>query len=190
MSHPDSRSLDIQLAEFRSHKFIATPIAGAIAWTGVGICGLVSSSLFVKCMAVFVGTGAIFYLALLVARFTGEDLLGKQGEKNAFDRYFLLTVFQAVAVYAIAIPYFLIEPQSLPMTVGILTGLMWIPFSGFLGHWIGIFHASVRTASILVLWYMLPEWRFVTIPFAIVGVYLVTIPVLLQRYRNNRSQTE
>ena len=176
-------SLDQQLAEFRRQKFLATPIAGAIAWLGIGISGMVFETLFAKSMSVFVGTGMIFYLALLVARFTNEDLLGRRGEKNLFDQFFLLTVFQAVAVYAIAIPFFLVDRTSLPMTVGILTGLMWIPFSGFAGHWVGIFHTSVRTAAVLALWYLFPEARFITIPFAIVAVYLLTLPILWQRYR-------
>ena len=177
-------SIDQQLAEFRSRKFYATPIAGAIAWAFIGVCGLASSSLFVNSMAVFVGTGSIFYLALLVARFTGEDLLGRNRPKNLFDKLFLLTVAQAVAVYAIAIPFFLVEKTTLPMTVGILTALMWIPFSGLVGHWVGIFHAVTRTILVLFLWYAFPEFRFVAIPLAIVLIYLATIAILVKRYHS------
>ncbi|MEL6720734.1 MAG: hypothetical protein AAFP82_18665 [Bacteroidota bacterium] len=68
--------------------------------------------------------------------------------------------------------------SSLPMTVGILTGLMWLPFSWIIQHWSGIFHALTRTVLVVVLWYLLPEDRFVTIPFAIVLVYIVTIIIL------------
>jgi len=135
-------------------------------------------------MSIFVGTGLIFYLALLVSKFTNEDLLGRNRPKNIFDKYFLLTVAQAVAVYSIAIPFFLVDRTSLPMSVGILTGLMWLPFSGFINHWLGIFHAFARTAAVLTLWYAFPDLRFVAIPFAIVVVYLVTIALLLHRHRH------
>lgn len=43
---------------------------------------------------------------------------------------------------------FLVEPTSLPMSVGILSGLMWIPFSGLIEHWVGFFHAFARTGGI------------------------------------------
>jgi uncharacterized membrane protein YqjE len=71
------------------------------------------------------------------------------------------------------------------MTVGILTGLMWLPFSWIIKHWVGIFHALIRTASVLVLWYLFPDYRFIAIPFAIVLIYTVTIVIL-----KNRKQIE
>ena len=71
------------------------------------------------------------------------------------------------------------------MTVGILTGLMWVPFSWIIKHWIGMFHAIVRTVVVLVLWYALPDYRFVAIPFAIVVIYSITIVVLMNRKRSN-----
>lgn len=180
----ETYSLDDQLAEFRQRPFLATPIAGMIAWFLIGTVGWFSSSLFVKSMSIFVGTGMIVYLAILISFWTGEDFMGRNRRKNIFDTYFFLTVGQAIAVYAIAIPFFLIDRTSLPLTVGILTGLMWIPFSGFIGHWLGYFHAGTRTAAVLALWYAFPEWRFVLIPLAIVLVYLATIALLIQRYRS------
>lgn len=66
--------------------------------------------------------------------------------------------------------------------VGVLTGIMWLPLSGLLRHWIGLFHGVVRTVGIVVVWYLLPEARFVAVPAVIVVVYLVTIFVLARRY--------
>ena len=84
-------------------------------------------------------------------------------------------------VYAIAIPFFLVDYSSLPLTVGILTGLMWLPFSWIIHHWVGIFHSLIRTITILLLWYLFPESRFVYIPFAIVVIYVITLIILKQR---------
>ncbi|MCU1309334.1 MAG: hypothetical protein JWO20_459 [Candidatus Angelobacter sp.] len=175
-------TLDEQRAEFSRNRFLAMPIAGAIAWTFVGIAG---AFLPVKqaAIALFIGTGTIFYLAIFIARFTGEDVLGRTRKNNAFDRLLFLTVFMALLVYAIAIPFFLIERTSLPLTVGILTGLMWIPFSGMIQHWVGLFHGVVRTVLIVVAWYLFPEGRFVIIPAVIVGIYLITIYFLANRLR-------
>ncbi|WP_417857721.1 DUF7010 family protein [Xanthomarina gelatinilytica] len=75
----------------------------------------------------------------------------------------------------------MIDYTSLPLTVGILTGLMWLPFSWIVKHWVGIFHALIRTILILALWYSLPEYRFIAIPFGIVLIYILTLLILNHR---------
>jgi hypothetical protein len=129
----------------------------------------------------FIATGSIVYLGMLISKFTGENFLDRNRPQNTFDRLFFLTVGQALLVYSIAIPFFLLDYSSLPLTVGILTGLMWLPISWIIDHWVGIFHAIARTALVVVLWYVLPQYRFVAIPFAIVAIYMVTIALLMNR---------
>lgn len=179
-SRPPSVSLDAQHAAFLDNRFLAMPIAGALAWTGIGIAGALLP-LRLAAWAVFLGTGMIFYLGLAIARLTGEDLLGRRRNGNYFDQIFLFAVASALLVYGIAIPFFLVEPTSLPLSVGVLTGLMWVPFSGLIRHWIGLFHSVTRTALIVAAWYAFPTARFVAIPAIIVAVYLVTILVLARR---------
>lgn len=181
-----SRTLDIQRVEFTNRKFLATPIAGLIAWLIVGFSGI-TMPVTITVWVLFITTGSIVYLALFISKFTGENFLDKNKQKNEFDRLFLLTVGQAVLVYAIAIPFFLVEYTSLPMTVGILTGLMWLPFAWIIQHWIGIFHSVVRTILVLSLWYLFPKDRFVVIPFAIVLIYIITIILLLKRKKPNTA---
>jgi phage shock protein PspC (stress-responsive transcriptional regulator) len=94
---------------------------------------------------------------------------------------FLFTAGQAILVYSIAIPFFLVDYSSLPMTVGILTGLMWLPFSWIIKHWVGIFHTLIRIIAVLTLWYLLPEYRFIAIPFAIVLIYIITLIIIKNR---------
>jgi hypothetical protein len=131
----------------------------------------------------FIATGSIVYLALFISKFTGEHFLEKSKTKNTFDSLFFFSVAQAVMGYAIAIPFFLMDYTSLPLSVGILTGTMWLPFSWIIEHWIGMAHTIVRTVSIVVLWYVFPHLRFVAIPLAIVIIYIVTLIIL-----NNRKK--
>ncbi|MCU0648480.1 MAG: hypothetical protein MUF00_10825 [Gemmatimonadaceae bacterium] len=181
--------LDEQLAAFQRSRFLAMPIAGAIAWTAIGIAGFLLP-LREAIWALFLGTGAIFYLGLGIARLTGEDLLGRRQKGNYFDTQFLLSVGSALLVYGIAIPFFLVEPTSLPLSVGILTGLMWVPFAGLLRHWVGLFHGVSRTVLVVVVWYALPHARFVAVPVVIVAIYLVTIAVLVRRAARARVGAE
>ena len=176
------RTLEEQRIEFSNQKFLATPLAGLIVWTIIGFTGIFFSD-FVAVWSIFIGTGSIVYLGLFLSKFTGENFLDKNKPKNEFDTLFLYTAGQAILVYSIAIPFFLVDYSSLPMTVGILTGLMWLPFSWIIKHWVGIFHTILRTALVLTLWYLTPEHRFITIPFAIVLVYILTLIII-----NNRKK--
>ncbi|SNR83329.1 DUF7010 family protein [Lutibacter flavus] len=178
-------SLEQQRIEFANRKFLATPLAGLVVWLIIGISGIV---LPVKATVwvLFIGTGSIVYLGIFISKFTSENFLDKKKSKNTFDSLFLFTVGQSVLVYSIAIPFFMIDYSSLPMTIGILTGTMWLPFSWIIKHWVGIFHSIFRTIIILFLWYILPEYRFVSIPFAIVVIYIVTI-IILQNRKNQQK---
>jgi hypothetical protein len=134
----------------------------------------------------FGAIGSILYLGMLFSRLTGENFLDKQRPKNVFDGLFLRTVGAAVLVFAIAIPFFRADYTSLPLSVGILSGLMWLPFSWMIEHWIGTFHTLARTALVTASWYWFPSHRFVAVPAAIVAVYAVTIVVLEGRWRRTR----
>src|SRR5690606_16152272 len=122
------RTLEEQRIEFANGKFLATPLSGLIVWLLIGLSSLLFNAETVV-WVLFIGTGSIVYLSLLLSKFTGEDFLDKSRPKNEFDGLFFYAVGQAIIVYAIAIPFFLTDYTSLPMTVGILTGTMWIPFS-------------------------------------------------------------
>ena len=185
----NKRTLEEQRIEFSNQKFLATPLAGLIVWTIIGFAGIFFSD-FIAVWSIFIGTGRIVYLAMFISKFTGEDFLDKTKPKNEFDKLFLFTVAQALLAYSIAIPFFMIDYSSLPMTVGILTGLMWLPFSWIINHWIGIFHATFRTAIVLGLWYLLPEYRFIAIPFGIVLIYLITIGILNDRRNKEKSRNK
>ncbi len=101
MTNSSPRTLDEQRAEFAHSRLLAMPIAGTIAWATIGVAGAflpVGMAVWI----LFIGTGSIFGLGLLVTRFLGEDLLGRTRPNNAFDRLFFLTVLMAWLVFGIA----------------------------------------------------------------------------------------
>jgi len=173
-------SLEEQRLAFTHRRFLATPLSGLICWAAIGIGSLFLND-FQSSMLLFIATGSIVYLAMLVSKLTGETFFRK--EKNPFDRLFFGGLLMALLVYSIAIPFFLKDHRSITLTVGILTGLMWIPFSWIIQHWIGYFHAISRTLSILVVWYVFPEHHFQIIPAIIVVIYLITIFTMEKRWK-------
>ena len=178
----DKRSLETQRDEFKQRRLLATPLSGLIAWTIIAI-GSVFLDPFPLSLLLFIATGSIVYIALFISKFTGENFLDKSKPKNSFDTLFMLTVAMSASVYAIAIPFFLIDYTSLPLTGGVLTGLMWIPISWIIQHWIGIAHSIARTLLIVGAWYAFPEQRFLAVSLVIIALYIFAIAVLEQRWR-------
>jgi hypothetical protein len=157
------------------------PIAGTVMWSIAGVLGA-RLPIEAASYALFFCMGGIFPLGILLGRFTGEDILGTKSE-NELDRLFGLTILMANLVWAIAIPFWLMEPTSLPLSAGILAGLMWIPFSWMIRHWVGLFHAIARTILVVIAWFLFPQDRFTVVPAVIVLVYLISIAVLMRRRR-------
>ena len=175
-------TLEEQRNEFKSRRLLATPISGTIVWLIIGVSSVFLND-FWSAMVLFAGTGSIVYIAFGISRLTGENMLDKNKPKNAFDGLFLYSIFMAALVYSIAIPFFIIDHTSLPLSVGILTGLMWLQISWIVQHWIGVFHAVARTVLVLAAWYIFPEDRFIAVPAVIVLVYIISIYVLETRWR-------
>ena len=188
MAGTASRSLEEQRSEFRRRRLTAMPFAGIVAWAVVGVAGMTLGPTGAV-WTLFIATGSIAYVGILLSRFTGERLYDLTRPKNVFDALFFHGVAQALLVFSIAIPFFMIDHTSLPLTVGILTGLMWMPLSWIIEHWVGIFHATGRAALVVAAWYLFPEARFVAVPAVIIAVYVVTIVVLEARWRRVTSLT-
>lgn len=180
--HDQQRSLDFQREEFSRNRFLAMPLAGLLVWILLLIPGYMLPTPQAM-LALFVGTGCIAYVGMAVSKFTGEDFLDKTRPKNEFQGLFFHGMVQAVLVYAIVIPLAILDPRAAPMGVGILAGLMWIPFSWIIKHPIGWWHTGVRTVSICVSWFLFPDDQYVVVPLIVIACYLFTIPVLEKRWR-------
>jgi hypothetical protein len=159
---------------------LSMPIAGALAWSAAGLSGAILRDADSASIALFICMPAVFPLALIVSRFTREDVFGSQG-RNELDRLFGFGILMSILVWGIAIPFWMIEPSSLPLSGGILAGLMWVPLSWIIQHWVGLFHAITRTVLVVGAWFLFPDHRFIVIPVLIVIVYLISIVALATR---------
>src|SRR5688572_9746213 len=149
-------------ASFGRSRMLSMPIAGAIAWSAAGVFGAILRDADSASIALFLCMPAVFPLALIISRFMGEDLFGSQN-RNELDQLFGFGILMSILVWGIAIPFWMIEPSSLPLSGGILAGLMWVPLSWILQHWVGLFHAVTRTILVVAAWFLFPDHRFIAI---------------------------
>ncbi|MGQ0587761.1 MAG: DUF7010 family protein [Gammaproteobacteria bacterium] len=152
------RPLEEQRAEYKKRRMIAMPISGLIAWAIVGIGGLYLTT-GKAALLLFVATGSIAYLGMLISKFTGEDFLDKTRPKNTFDGLFYQSMGSAIMVFAIAIPFFFVDKTSAPMSVGILTSLMWVQLGWIIQHWIGLVPLAIVVLYAIAIWVLERRWR-------------------------------
>lgn len=182
------RSLEQYREEFKQKKMLAMPIAGCAVWFTLGILGLFIETQYLG-LITFIGTGMIFYIGVGVSKITNEKLLVKKSERNPFDNLFLSTVIMALMGYALVIPMAQLDHTTIPLSVGVISGLMWLPLSWTLQHPVGFIHTVVRTISLAFLWYLFPEHRFIVLPFAIVVIYLISIYQLYIRWQTHQHSS-
>lgn len=178
----NTKTLEQYRIEYKQKKLITMPIAGTIVWFVLGVMALFIPAKSMV-LPMYIGTGCIFYLALFISRFTGEKLLVKKEERNPFDSLFLYTLMMSWCGFAIAIPFGLQNYTAIPMALGIVSGMMWLPISWTLEHNVGLIHTISRTVLCLVTWLIFPELSYVLIPFIIVAIYIISLYQLVNRYK-------
>ncbi|WP_431189808.1 DUF7010 family protein [Alteromonas gracilis] len=175
-------TLEQERTLFKQNRFIAMPLAGTIVWALIGLTAPFVSE-FVITWMIYIGTGAIFYLGAGLSYLTGERFFAKDKVITSFDRLFFVGLIMSLMVFAIALPVAAIDHSTVPLSIGILAGLMWMPLSWAIEHWVGYFHTISRTLSIVTVWYLFPDARVEAISAAIVIIYIISLYALEQRYR-------
>ncbi|WP_202942017.1 DUF7010 family protein [Alteromonas macleodii] len=178
--------LEQQREDFKKNRFIAMPLAGTVVWALLGISAPFVSELTITWL-LYIGTGAIFYLGAGLSYLTGERFFAKKAVKNSFDRLFFVGMIMSLMVFAIALPVAAIDHTTVPLSIGILAGLMWMPLSWAIEHWIGYFHTLTRTFGIVAAWYLFPDARVEAISAVIVAVYIVSLITLERRFQSIKS---
>lgn len=167
-------------AEFEqtSQRAVSFPIAGAIVWCVIGIASLFLSTYQALLFMLF-ASGAIFPLALLVAKFRKEDVMSSE---NPLSKLLAFGVLMVNLLWAVHVPLMMKAPQFVPLSVGIGLGLHWIIYSWIVQHPVGLIHSISRTVSCVLVWLFLPTDQLLTgIATAIVLCYAVSIYTMLTR---------
>lgn len=167
-------------AEFEqtSHRAVSFPIAGAIVWCVIGIASLCLSN-YHSILFMLFASGAIFPLALLVAKFRKEDVMSSE---NPFSKLLAFGVLMVNLLWAVHVPLMMKAPQFVPLSVGIGLGLHWVIYSWIVQHPVGLIHSISRTVLCVLVWLFLPPEQLLTgIATVIVVCYAVSIYTMLTR---------
>lgn len=172
-------TLDEMRQEFEqsANRSVAMPIAGAIVWFTIAMLSTQVNARMGSLMLLF-SSGAIFPIALLIARWRNEALVTAV---NPLARLLGLSVLMVNLLWAVHIPLFLIAPELAPLSLGIGLGLHWIVYSWIVQHPIGTIHAILRTLLVVGGWALFPDHRLLAVGLAIVFVYSFSIWRMLVR---------
>jgi hypothetical protein len=153
------------------------PIAGMIAWSAIAVAGA-TLSFKAALLVMMATTGAIFPLALLIAKFRREDLVSRA---NPLSKLMGLCVLMVNLLWVVHLSLYFGAPQYVPLTLGIALGLHWIVYSWIINHPLGVVHAILRTCLLGILWVMFPDHRVLAVAIAIVCVYMVSLVQMATR---------
>ncbi len=161
----------------RSKGSLSMPIAGAIVWMVIGILGWLLPFKQAVLAMVF-ATGAIFPLALGVARLRGEDLIDNA---NPLAKLMGTCIIMVNLLWAVHIALLLKAPQFVPLSLGIALGLHWMVYSWIIQHPLGYIHAAMRAGGLFLVWYLLPGHPVSASAWVVVTTYVITIGQMVRR---------
>jgi hypothetical protein len=166
-----------QLAAFiRLKGGFPIPLAGALYWAALGFAGYHLHPQLWN-LAGFVFSGAIFPVALLLARLFGNDFMKDRTATGdvIFPAFVAMLLFWPIAVGALWE-----APTLVPLILAIGMSQHWPVIGWSYGRtWLYAGHAIVRAIGAFAIWAWLPADRFTLIPFWVSATYLVTVAAIL-----------
>lgn len=152
------------------------PLAGALYWLTLGIAGYVLDLSSWSQLAFF-ATGAIFPLALLLAKLFKSNFMK---DKGIVDSVVIPTFIGMLLFWPIMIAAVKTEPQLIPLLLAIGMSIHW-PVIGWSYGRAAMFsaHSILRAIIVIYLWFAFPEARLTWLPFSVGIIYFLTVLAIL-----------
>ncbi|WP_022699419.1 DUF7010 family protein [Euryhalocaulis caribicus] len=162
------------------------PLAGTVYWLCLGLAGYVLP-LEQWSMAAFVGTGAIFPLALLFAKIFKNSFLK---DRTAVTSVLVPAFASMLLFWPMVIAAIQGGPELIPLILAIGLSIHW-PVIGWSYGRAPVFigHAVIRALLVFGIWMLLPEARLTLLPFSVSAVYLATVIFIYFDSRRFRATT-
>jgi hypothetical protein len=163
--------------EVRTNRSMSLPIAGLLVWSAIAVAGRALPPKQAV-LALVYGTGAIFPIALLIARFRGEQLISNQ---NLLAALMGACVLMVNLLWALHIPLLIAAPAFVPLSVGVGLGLHWVVYSWIVRHPVGYIHAVIRTLGLVCAWLLVPTNSVTACALVICAVYGLSLYLMASR---------
>lgn len=164
----------------RSKYSLSMPIAGLIVWSAVAVLGAFLP-LKTGVLALVFATGAIFPIAMMIARFRGEELANNS---NPLAKLMGTCVVMVNLLWAVHVPLVIYAPEFVPLSLGVGLGLHWMVYSWIIGHPLGYQHAVLRTIGLLAVWFAFPAHLVTASAVVIVAIYVLSLFQMHSRSTN------
>ncbi len=149
---------------------ISLPIAGFVYWLSLGICGFFVSNNTWSLIAFFT-SGLIFPLGILLSKPLKSNILAK-GPLSTLIMPAIAAMFLS---WPMIIAGYITDVHLTPLLVAIGMSLHWPVIGWVYGSKVCLAHAILRGLIVTLLWFSFPELRFITIPWAVSIIYLITV---------------
>lgn len=152
------------------------PLAGAAYWAALAWAGTFLP-LKTWIVVAFIGSGAIFPMAVLFAKIAGNPFLSDKSEAGTL----LAPAFVSMLIFwPSAVAAFWTAPELVSLILAIGMSVHW-PVIGWSFGRSALFsaHALVRAVAVFALWLAYPDQRLVLIPAAVTAIYLLTVLAIL-----------
>ncbi|QJR37515.1 DUF7010 family protein [Gemmatimonas groenlandica] len=172
----DSQSLRDLRADFLRTSTPSMPVAGLIAWSGLGLVALTVSARISGTLALYI-MAMILPLAFLLERLRGRALFAG-GTSNPLVQLFLASI----AGIGVTVPLVILgaraahEPALVVLGMAILTGVIWIPYGWAADDAVGLRHALARAVGCYAAFALAPApYRITAICGVVALAYLYSI---------------
>jgi hypothetical protein len=167
------QTLDDLRADFdtRSKQSLSMPIGGLIVWSLVAVLGAFLP-LKTGVLALVFATGAIFPIAMVIAKYRGEQLVDNP---NPLAKLMGTCVAMVNLLWAVHIPLVVYAPEFVPLSLGVGLGLHWMVYSWIIAHPLGYHHAVLRTIGLLAVWFAFPAHLVTASALVVVAAYAMTL---------------
>ncbi|PHR63106.1 MAG: hypothetical protein COA47_00390 [Robiginitomaculum sp.] len=152
------------------------PLAGAVYWLVMAGLGFVlpMQSWF---MAALFGTGAIFPLALLLAKFFKNNFMK---DKQALSSLLIPAFISMLLFWPMLVAAVQIAPELAILILAIGLSIHW-PVIGWMYGRTALFsaHSIIRALMVFSIWTTMPEARMTLLPLSVSLIYFATVLAIL-----------
>ncbi|MBY0417971.1 MAG: hypothetical protein K2W88_07930 [Pararheinheimera sp.] len=174
-----------QSFEQRTNRSMSMPLAGTVFWSVVLGLSLVLPYNTALLVMLF-GSGCIFPLALLFAKWRNEDFFMKG---HGLGKLMLTGVIMANSLWVLHLILLFTQPKLVPFSLALGLAIHWPLYGWIIQHSLGLQHLLMRAFGLFAAFLWLPLNSIAAAALVTVICYLITL-VQMQRRVVDVGDTE